>query len=388
MTSKAQHIISQYPVELQLILFLSQDHLSGEAIEKIKRLEKQADWTLFFALAKKHRLISHITRSASLLKPEIKKQVNTTHKALSKKALLYSKHLISIHQILKKEHIPHTFFKGPLLSLSLYHDIGFRDYRDLDILVPLSWIEVAKRRIQEQGFEMHAPSLELTPKQRKINYSISHHYHLRKPDDSTEIELHWNLTNPRSYLPLPTEKLIAESENIEIAQNRLPYLSKEANLVFLAAHGAIHQWYRLFWLKDFSEMLRQSRTEEIEQAHTLAEKLKLEKTFAQGCMLSNILYNNPVPDCITLKKDTAFLTHCALRAIADKDLRQQGIRGKIKFLGYRLHLKPDRHYFFSLLFRLRTHYSDWEVLPLPNSLFFLYYWLRPLILFYKFLRKK
>ncbi len=394
MIYKPQHIISKFSIELQLLILLSQQNLSNVEKEKIETLERLVNWDLFFELAQKHRLISHAVKNLGHLsnykKSEIKKQLKDTQKELSQKALLYSKYLMRINETLKEKNIPHTFFKGPLLSLELYEDIGFRDYRDIDLLVPLSYIENAKKIIQDLGFIMLAPKIELTARQKNINYTISHHYHLKKPGLPIEVELHWNLTNPKTYLPLKTEKIITNSVVIEIAHHKIPYISKPSNIAFLAAHGAIHQWYRLFWLKDFSEIIRQSTDHEIHATWEILKAQKLEKTFIQACILSKLLYKIPIPKWIGIDQinyNHSSIQHC-IRSISNKDLRQLGIRGKIKFVLYRLKLKPDINYFFSLIFRLRTHYTDWEVLPLPNGLFFLYYLLRPFILIYKLLYKK
>ncbi|MFP4025101.1 MAG: nucleotidyltransferase family protein [Thiohalospira sp.] len=394
MIYKPQHIISKFSGELQLLILLSQQNLSNVETEKIETLERLVNWELFFELAQKHRLISHVVKNlrhlSNYTKPEIKKQLKDTQKELSQKALLYSKYLIQINKNLKENNIPHTFFKGPLLSLELYNDIGFRDYRDIDLMVPLSHIENAKNIIQDLGFIMFAPKINLSTRQKKTNYTISHHYHLKIPGSPIDIELHWNLTNPKAYFPLQTEKIITNSVLIEIAQHKIPYISKPDNIAFLAAHGAIHQWYRLFWLKDFSEIIRQSTKHEIQAAWEILKKQKLEKTFTQACLLANLLYQSPVPKWIDIGQINftgSSIKHC-IKSISNKDLRQQGILGKIKFVLYRLKLKPDINYYFSLIFRLRTHYTDWEVMPLPNALFFLYYFLRPFILIYKLLYKK
>lgn len=392
MIKQLEDIIPQFSNELQLLILLSQHDLNKAEIEKIETLEKLVDWKLFFELAHKHRLISHVVKQIkqypNILKSEIKKQLIEIQQGLSRKALLYSQYVLKIHDRLNQKNIPHTFFKGPLLSLELYKDIGFRDYRDIDLLVPLSHIENARKIIQEFGFVMLAPKKTLSKKQKKINYTISHHYHLTKPNTPIEVELHWNLTNPKTYLSLETKKIITDSINIEIAKQNLPYISKPENIVFLAAHGAIHQWYRLFWLKDFSEIICQSSNEDIYKAWKLSQKNRLGKTFKQACNLSNLLYKTEIPQYIDNIGHTNSLIQGALKSISNKELRQQGLGGKIKFVWYRLKLKPDINYHISLIFRLRTHFTDWEIFPLPNYLFFLYYIFRPFILIYKFLNRK
>lgn len=392
MIKKYQHIVPQLTNELQMLILLSQDYLNNKEAKKIELLETAVDWNLFYDLTRKHRLTSHVLKNLYYLSnnvnKEIKQKLITAQKECSKKALLYSQFLIKIHMQLKKYQIPHLFFKGPLLSLQLYRDIGQRDYRDIDLLVPVQHIEVARELIQELGFFMLAPKKKLNRKQQKINYTISHHYHLTKPNSMLEIELHWNMTNPKTFFPIDTKKLIQNSININISNHKIPSVSTVENLAFLAAHGSIHQWYRLFWLKDFSEMIHQSHYEDIYQAWKLSQKLKLEIPFWQACILSHIIYNIDIPEFISnIKKNKQFI-HSCIQSIANKDFKKQGLSGKIKFILYRLKLKPDFKYYFSIIYRLRTHFTDWEILPLHSKFFFIYYIIRPFLLLYKFLQTK
>ena len=77
----------------------------------------------------------------------------------------------------------------------------------------------------------------------------------------------------------------------------------------------------------------------------------------------------------------------ALFSIAKTELKQQGFFGSIKYVCYRSRLRENNKYRFDLISRLRTHFLDWEMLPLPDSLFFLYYFLRPILLFLRLFRK-
>ncbi|MGM0407635.1 MAG: nucleotidyltransferase domain-containing protein [Bacteroidota bacterium] len=392
MKKQEKNIVAPFPDELQLLVLLSRHKIGVEEDKKIKELEHTVDWPLLLDLAKKHRLTSHLVKNIGFLSDNVdsnvKEQIVMVQKGLSKKALLFSQNIIQINQKLTQNNIPHLFFKGPLLSLELYNDIGQRDYKDIDLLVPVDHIEKARELIQELGFNMQAPKPGLSQKQKKINYTLSHHYHLSKPKSALEIELHWNMTNPKTFFPADTKRLILNAVHIKFSNHSIPYISRIENLVFLAAHGSIHQWYRLFWLKDFSEIIRQSTPNQIYEAFKLSQKLKLETPFWQACKLSNSIYNIAIPDYIQkIRKNKSFIQSCT-KSIAHKDLRQQGILGKIKFVLYRLKLKSDFKYYFSLVYRLRTHFTDWEILPLPAKLFFMYYILRPFLLIYKLFKTK
>ena len=380
------YINTNFSDELKLLILLSQNNnkLSHETnFENI-------NWELFIELLRKHRLVSHIIKNKitkELLPNTIYERIKQIHVNQSKKTLLFTGELFKIHEILDKNNISHVFFKGSLLSLELYNDIGFRNFKDIDLLVDKENIERAATLIQSLNYSFIEPKIKLSEKQKKVNYSISHHYHLRHNINPIEVELHWNLTNPKSFFSVTTNELINNKINLDFQNQQLPYISSSENMAFLAAHGAIHQWYRLFWLKDFSELFLKTGSEEINNAWKLAEKLKLKKCLTQACVLSHLIYKTDLPTFINSKKFNSKLIQVPLKSIATTELKQQGGFGKFEYVFYRLRLKPNIKYYFDLIYRLRTHFSDWELIKLPDKLFFLYYLLRPFLLIYKSFKK-
>ena len=380
------YIESNFSDELKLIILLSQNNIILSHETNFENI----NWELFIQLLRKHRLVSHIIKNKyteECLPGTIYERIKHINVNQSKKTLLFTGELFKIHEILNANNISHIFFKGSLLSLELYNDIGFRNFKDIDLLVSKKDVEKAVKLITDLNYSIIEPKIKLSEKQKKVNYSISHHYHLRHNINPIEVELHWNLTNPKSYFSVPTNELINNKRNLDFQNQVLPYISSSENIVFLAAHGAIHQWYRLFWLKDFSELLLKTSSEEINNAWELAKKLKLKKCLTQACILSQLIYKTDLPAFIKSKKINHKLIQVPLKSIATTELKQQGGFGKFKYVFYRLSLKPTIIYYFDLIYRLRTHFSDWEIIKLPDNLFFLHYLLRPFLLIYKSFKK-
>ena len=383
-----KYIKYRFSNELKLLIFLSQDELSQHSFSGNLN---EIDWDEFVNLTVKHRLVSHVLKHSVFLSENI--PIPTYEKLIeirlehSKRSLNYAIHAIRIHQKLTENNIPHCFFKGPLLSLELYNDVGYRNFGDIDFLVEKNNVEKTKSILDELDFKCIYPKIILTEKQKKINYSLSHHYHFVHPVQPINIELHWSMTNPKTFFDLETKEIISNSGKLKVSNYELSYISKIDNIAYQAAHGSIHQWYRLFWLKDFSKLLTRINSEEIKKAFKLSEKLKLQKCFIQACLLSHLIYKTDLPDFINLDINKN-LIKIPLDSIHINDLSKQGLKGKIKFVLYRLQLKPDFKYYFELIYRLRTHLTDWELLRLPRALFFLYYILRPFLLVFKFLFRK
>jgi len=380
------YIENTYSKELLLIIELSK-HEPDRG--KINQLVAHVDFESFYALTIKHRMVSHVLHHTELISNTIPasylEKLKKTKIEQAQRALNYMLYVIQIHEQLEIQSIKHCFFKGPMLSLQLYDDIGMRNFGDIDILVEKQDAEKAKEIIEELNFKCIYPKIKLTPKQQKVNYTISHHYHFKHRAKALDVELHWNISNPKSYVGIETSEILSFSDNINVSNRILPYISHIQNLVYLAAHGAIHQWYRLFWLKDFSVLLNKSTEKEIEEAWKLSKKLHLENCFIQACCMCNLYYDIIIPKSIPLKID---LLKVPVQSIFIGELKQQGIKGMFRFIFYRLKLKRNLNYNFDLIFRLRTHLSDWEIIKLPDFFFFLYYLLRPFILAYKLFIKK
>ena len=386
MKKYTSYIENNYSNELLLIIELSK-HKPDRG--KINQLVTHTDFESFYALTLKHRIVSHVLHHAELINQIIPAtyldKLKKTKIEQAQRALNYTLYLIQIHEQFETQSIQHCFFKGPMLSLQLYDDIGVRNFGDIDILVEKQDAEKAKEIIEELNFECIYPKMKFTPKQQKVNYTISHHYHFKHRAKALDVELHWNISNPKSYVGIETSEILRFSDNIHVSNRILPYISHIQNLVYLSAHGAIHQWYRLFWLKDFSVLLNKSTEKEIEEAWELSKKLKLENCFIQACCMCNLFYDIIIPKSIPLKID---ILKVPVQSIFMGELKQQGIKGMFQFIFYRLKLKKNLKYNFDLIFRLRTHLSDWEIIKLPDYFFFLYYLLRPFILAYRLFIKK
>ena len=388
MINLQKYIEQKFSNELKLLIFLSREKLSNNSFSGDLNM---IDWDEFVSLTIKHRLVSHVLQHSEYLAehfpiPTYEKLIDIRLKH-SKTSLSYAIHAIRIFQEFKENDVSHIFFKGPLLSLELYNDIGYRNFGDIDVLVEKHDVEKAKNLLEELGFYCIYPKIKLTKKQKEVNYSISHHYQFKHPVQPIHIELHWSITNPKSFFGMESHDIISNSISLKVSNYELPYISKIENIVFLAAHGSIHQWYRLFWIKDFSKLLTKVNSDDLEKAFELSKNLNLQNCFIQACLLSNLLYKTEVPDFknFSIKQN---LKKIPLNSISEKDLSKQGLIGKIRFVIYRIKLKPDLNYYFELIYRLRTHLLDWELIKLPEKLFFMYYILRPFLLLYRFLFKR
>ncbi len=382
MKDSFQKYYDRYPAELSLLLKILREGKHSGIAEAFKKNRINEEYLL--KLISRHKVIGYLYKNLSPhLSSPARSVFSNNYKEHTRHTLNYVRRLILTSQKLDKHQIPYLAFKGPVLSEMLYHNPLVKDSLDLDIWVPLKYVEKFQQIIYDEGFIRIAPKARLTPKQKKKNYSISHHYTYLHKDERVVIELHWNITNPFSLFPLTFREAYKEYNTVTLNNHELRTLSHEHYLLYLAVHGSSHKWSRLHWLKDFSALLKASSKEQLNRAFQVAEKLKLSKPLIQALWISHKIFDTPIDESFVNTKQikNSFFFNTPLKSIPKPTQKLK--KEKIKTIFYRWQIRKNAAYRFSLLFRLRTHFKDWETLKLPDSLFFLYYPLRPFLFLYR-----
>ena len=335
-------------------------------------------------LISRHKLIGYIYNTLSAkVSVESKRRLKNQYEQHSRHTLTFVRQLILVSQKLDEWNLQYIAFKGPVLSQMLYGAPLVKHSVDLDFWVPLEHIEKSHEALSEAGFIRVTPRLTLTPKQKKKNYTISHHYAYVHKDEKVVIELHWNITNPFSLLPLSFKEAYKSSIKVNLNGHKINTLSYEHYLLYLAVHGSVHKWARLTWLKDFSSLLEQANDQQQKEVFRLAGKLQLTKPLNQAFLLADAIFDVDVDESLIKNED---FRNSLFYKTPLKSMTRGGSRlnlEKIPLLFYKWHIRDSRTYRFSLLFRLRTHFTDWEMVRLPDNLFFLYYLLRPFLLIFR-----
>lgn len=382
MNDSFQKYYDRYPAELSLLLEVLREDKHFSINETLKKNQINEEYLL--QLISRHKVIGYLYKNLSPhLSSPTRSVLSNNYKEHTKHTLSYVRRLILTSQKLNKHQIPYLAFKGPVLSEMLYHDPLVKDSLDIDLWVPVEYVEDCQQILYGEGFIRILPESKLTLKKQKKNYSISHHYTYFHKDERVVIELHWNITNPFSLLPLSFSEAYKGYSIVTLNNHELTTLSYEHYLQYLAVHGSSHKWSRLHWLKDFSTLLKISNRKQLKNAFVLAEKLKLSKPLTQAITISHKFFGVSVDTSLfnpkTIKNTFFYRTPFKSIPKSNKKLKKE----KIKTLVYRWHIRKNPTYRFSLLFRLRTHFKDWEILNLPDSLFFLYYPLRPFLFLYR-----
>jgi len=138
--------------------------------------------------------------------------------------------------------------KGPVIGQKIYHSIGLRMFRYLDLLINVAHLSKGTLLLEELGYVLD----------EETEYDVRRTHHLVFTHLTTNhtVELHWRL-HPNIIIEPTFEELWASHETVRIAGTDILCLETTELFVYLISHGSKHAWFRLRWLYDIHLFLNQ-----------------------------------------------------------------------------------------------------------------------------------
>jgi hypothetical protein len=288
--------------------------------------------------------------------------------------------LSRLGKLLAREGIPCTPLKGVALSQAIYGDPCVRSSLDLDILVLPEYIERTENILVQEGYRHTLRFHSMSERQKRYIIETLHHHDYVNDERGIHVELHW-----RSFLWQERQVASLWSASIPLTWDDVPLrqLSREDTILFLADHGARHGWHRLQWLSDLAMLLDGLPAETWISLYERALCFDLQRIIRQTAQLLEIFYGIKPPQRLreeaaadaVLQKLTPLvvsqlLSPCA--AIAGNAQRFAGFRRMIQLKQLKTATPLS-----AVLREVLISHADFNELPLPDSLFWLYLPLRP-----------
>ena len=238
----------QIPGELRLLLELS--------LRKAEEIPGGLDWTYFDALVSQHRLqpllIRGIRQYGAEVPGELAKycamQGKFTASSMARIQALYT-----VNRAFADAGIRLISMKGPLLSMELYGDPSLRTSRDLDVMVAQEDLPRAGEILRGMGYVLEEHLNTATPRRRKFYQRIENEKHEVYNRGEICLELHWksdyqtDVSFDELWLRREERMLMGAPIAVLGAQDRYPALF---------THAAEHGFMRLRWLLDLYELQR------------------------------------------------------------------------------------------------------------------------------------
>ena len=328
---------------------------------------------IFFALVQRHRVLPIVyynlqreNRISKDLKERLKKLAEDNQFNALQSRLMQHR----IEKELKRKDFKGFFLKGVKLAELYYGDPGFRHVMDLDCWVEENAIMYLTEWLYKEGYVSVPDVRRLNAKQLAFIKRTDHdiQFLTEKAGLPQAIELHWKLRGSLGGFNLNPDKPMNEVDNF----------------LYLCTHGTEHGWFRLKWLFDLPQVMDRVHfdwTQVRQRAIALDCLDHLEITM----MVLDAFLNEPIPDAILADLEPhryARQLRYIHDAIASTLVFNETDANRLGYLKYMNSLSRKKIN-GNLVLKYMTSHKDWELLPLPPDLFFLYFLLRPILIFWR-----
>ncbi len=283
--------------------------------------------------------------------------------------------------------IPLILLKGPLLSLELYGDLGIRHSQDIDIMVAFNDMSTAQARLEKMGWRVHLQPT-FSPRHSEVYFEIHHHIVYWHPLHRCSLDLHWRTRwETRDRTARQWERSTASAWN----GLRFQSLSRTDLTLHLCEHGSGHAWFRSKWLGDLARMYAMGYVD-WDAAYRDGCDTGSEKSLLQSLRLLKELHGLPVPEALREAAESLpvlLLDHVSVCMQARTEIHRLSLLARFRMMMRQPHyeglLRPRRSWRQAFA---EVAYStvDFELLRLPDRLFWLYLPLRPFLLAWRWMR--
>lgn len=301
--------------EEQLLLYCARTWVDAANAQRITTLLREdIDWSYLLPMAFRHNVAPLLFRSLEAIAPaavpegvraQLKQQIHINIQC----NLFLTRELLNLLTLFERHQIPAIPYKGPVLAVSVYGDLGLRPSNDLDILVQERHLLQAMEVLVSHGYQMIRPSsiaqIEKGLQSTRINELVqkslwAYQLIFSHPERQGIVELHWRIT-PKYVFPNSSARLWENLKPVILGGSTVLTFAPEDLLWFLCVHGTKHQWKRLSWLCDIAELIRAYPQLNWEQVLVQATKLGIERRLYLGLLLVSCLLETPLPRAVEKK---------------------------------------------------------------------------------------
>jgi hypothetical protein len=365
------------PREFQLLLCCARSQPDAQRIGDL--VKQNINWQLLLKLAKRHYvrpLLLQTLKSVcwDAVPQTTKLELEHFSRANTQKSLLFTWELLRLFGLFRQARIPIATFKGPILAASVYGNLALREFNDVDVIVHEADLDKAEDILTDCGYHARFPDRKF----RNAFQSYQGQYAFRHGQTGLSVDLHWRLSSKGVAFPIRSAEIWSGLEEVTITGRTVLTLARDDLALFLAAHGTKEGWRSLIWICDFAEFLRHYQDIDWVIALDRAQSSHSARPLLLATALASTLLDAPVPAALIDKASK----NSAVRGLAEKaKLRMLRAvpEGELEeFLnGLNTHDRL-RHRLLPLATLLTTRtVSDYQAMPLPKSLWGIYYLTRP-----------
>ena len=366
--------------EQKLVLLLTAPFCSDcprEEINTIIQDKCQIDLNEVCRLSLECEVAGFVYRNVTLLDldvKEIKDKLGVAYQETALNNMVALKETLMVLKSLSAHDIPAIPLKGVYASDKLFRDLGVYPSSDIDLLVPLNFLETTKIILESEcGY---TPVEEFSQEDL-----LNSHYHLIFKRRMT-VEVHWNLV--KRYFSIPEEFWWKSALPVEWEGKRIIDLTIENNILYQIFRLFDHCFHPLRFFVLLSALIEKNY-DRIDWGCLLrtADKFGMEKLVVFTLNILNDLLGTSMPDLVSGHRTRGYpvfkrlIFSSTFSGVRRKHLRMMvytlmliETRTVVRILGRRLFPSPGE---------LRLRYN----LPASSKSVYLYYILNPVLLILK-----
>jgi Uncharacterised nucleotidyltransferase len=370
------------PQEFQLLLHCARSRPDARSVRDL--VSKGIDWQVVLRLAARHCVRPMLLQTLrwvcwNAIPQKIQLELTHFNKANAQKNLVLTGELLDLLDLFQKNSILIAAVKGPILAHSVYGNIALREFSDLDVIIEEADLSKAEDILTARGYEADFADRDY----RSAFLSYQGQYAFRHCKTGVSVDLHWQLSSKGVTFPLQITEIWPRLQKVTIAGRTVLTLAQDDLALFLAAHGTKEGWRSLLWVCDFTELLR--KYEDIDWVGVLdrAQRANSSRPLLLAIALASTLLEAPAPKALVDRawEDSAVRALAEeaklrmLRAVPERGVPEEELGEFLK--GLKTHDRlGDRLWPIATLLTTRT-VGDYRAMPLPKSLWGIYYLTRP-----------
>ena len=369
--------------EHELLLCLARTRGAQAQAERARELLRGGiDWPAFLMTALDHGVMPLVYKNFPILGPEAApasflSDLRALYLANTYRNLSLTRELLNVLAMLESVGVPVVAYKGPVLATVAYGDTSLRQFSDLDLLV--SRLDLGKVRVLLKS-EGWAASHALTPRQERAHLKGTCELGFELPDRRVYLDVHWRFA--ADYLGGGPDAglALARRQRVNMGNATAPSLDPEDMLLVLCVNGAFHLWSKLLMVCDVAELVQSQKSWDWPWIVERARAQGLLRMLLLGLSLAAELVEAPVPWEVSglASRDPAVtaLRASVLRGLFLPKTVEPSLLATSRFQLRALDGRKARVSYFLIRAAAPT-VQDWQWVRLPDSLYFLYYVLRP-----------
>ena len=369
--------------EDQILVCVARRTLDAATAEQLRELlGRDLDWQYLVATAHHHCILPllylHLNSTTPSLVPAyVNERLHRDNSQATRFSLFLTGELLKVVELLEENGIPAASFKGPTLAVRAYGDVGLRQFGDLDILVRKKDILRVKEFLINRAFKS---TLELTNSQQAALLRFDSAYTFAN-ERGVMLDVHWDFVERHFAFDIEVDRLWERLEPVTISGKEILTLSSEDLLLILCLHGFTHLWERLGWICDVASLIDSRKDLNWQLVLDNATSLGARRILSLGLFLANDMLGASIPAEVS----TSLPPDARVKKLSSQ-VREQLFIGRNASAGMFaeaatvVNLRERRSDRLRACLRLAAspRSYDWMFFSVPDSLFFLYYLVRPL----------